>query len=242
MKLHHLLLRPVLPFILVLLHSCSPQELQSILDTAGGSPLSNEEVVAGLKEALQIGADRTVSKAGNENGFWADPRIKIPFPPEATAVKSTLLQIGMTKPVEDFERTLNKAAETAAKEAVPVFVDAIKSLSIQDGFTILRGGENAATDLLRQRTETQLRAKFLPVVKNATSSVALTSYWRPLANAYNTASILTGQQAVDPDLDAYVTDRAMDGLFLLLADEEKKIREDPIARTTELLRRVFGSQ
>ncbi len=235
-------LRPMLPVFLMMLLSCSPQELQSILDAAGSTPLSNEEVVAGLKEALQIGADRTVSKAGADNGFWNDQRIRIPFPQEAIKVKNTLLQIGLVKPVEDFERTLNKAAGNAAKEAVPVFVEAIRGLSIQDGFTILRGGDNAATDLLRQRTETQLRARFMPVVKNATSAVALTSYWEPLASAYNTATILTGQQAVDPDLDAYVTDRALDGLFLLLADEEKKIREDPLARTTELLRRVFGQQ
>lgn len=228
--------------LLITLFSCSPQELQSILDAAGGTPLSNEEVVAGLKEALQVGADRSVSKAGAVNGFWNDPQIRIPFPPEAIKVKNTLLQIGLEKPVEDLERTLNKAAENAAKEAMPVFMEAVRGLSIQDGFTILRGGDNAATDLLRQRTEPQLRARFLPVVKDATSAVALTSYWQPVASAYNTATILTGQQAVDPDLDAYVTDRALDGLFILLAAEEKKIREDPIARTTELLRRVFGQQ
>lgn len=234
------LLRTPLYFLLAAFISCTPQELQSIL--GGSGTLNNEEVVAGLKEALRVGAERGVDKAAAPEGFWKDPRIKIPFPPQAMTVKTTLLKIGMTKPVEDFERTLNKAAETAAREAVPVFVDAITSLSIQDGSTILRGGERAATDLLRQRTQDRLRSKFMPVVQDATAQVALTSYWQPLASAYNTSTIFTGQEAVDPDLDAYVTERALDGLFLLLAEEEKKIREDPMARTTELLRRVFGQQ
>lgn len=232
--------RTPLFFLFAAMISCTPQELQSIL--GGSGPLNNEEVVAGLKEALRIGAERSVDNAAAPEGFWKDPRIKIPFPPEAMTVKTTLLKIGMTKPVEDFERTMNKAAETAAREAVPVFVDAITSLSIQDGFTILRGGDRAATDLLRQRTQDQLRSKFMPVVQDATAQVALTSYWQPLANAYNTSTIFTGQEAVDPDLDAYVTERALDGLFLLLAVEEKKIREDPIARTTALLQRVFAQQ
>ncbi|MDQ3100146.1 MAG: DUF4197 domain-containing protein [Bacteroidota bacterium] len=226
--------------LLSFLISCTPQDLQNVL--GGTGPLSNEEVVAGLREALRVGAQRGVDKASVTEGFWKDPRIKIPFPPEAIKVKNTLLQIGMTQQVEDFERTLNKAAETAAREAVPVFVDAITSLSIQDGFTILRGGDRAATDLLRDRTQDQLRTRFMPVVKDATSAVALTSYWQPLASAYNTSTIFTGQQAVDPDLDAYVTQKALDGLFLLLAEEEKKIREDPIARTTALLKRVFAQQ
>ncbi|HRF82487.1 MAG TPA: DUF4197 domain-containing protein, partial [Flavobacteriales bacterium] len=167
---------------------------------------------------------------------------RIPFPPEAIKVKNTLTDLGIKKPVEDFERTLNKAAEQAAKEAVPVFVDAITSMSIQDGFTLLRGGENAATNFLREKTSDALRAKFTPVVERATQQVALTSYWTPVASAYNTASLLTGGKAVDPDLNAYVTSKAMDGLFLLLADEEKKIRQDPAARATALLQKVFAQQ
>lgn len=204
------------------------------------TPLTNEEVVAGLKQALQVGADRTVSKASAADGFWSDARIRIPFPEEALKVRTTLMDIGMTKPVEDFERTLNKAAETAAKEAVPVFVDAITSMTITDGFDLLRGGENAATTFLRDKTSAALRARFTPIVERATSEVALTSHWQPLANAYNATAILTGGKAVDPDLNGYVTTKAMDGLFVLLAEEEKKIRQDPLARTTDLLRRVFG--
>ena len=234
---------PILLVALVLFTACSPQELQSILNGAGTSTaLSNEEVVAGLKEALRTGAERSVAKASATDGFLGDARIRIPFPPEAIKVKNTLTDLGMRQPVEDFERTLNRAAEQAAKEAVPVFVEAITSMTIQDGFNLLRGGENAATNFLRDRTSASLRARFEPVVAQATNEVALTSYWQPLASAYNTATLFTGGSAIDPDLNAYVTTKAMDGLFLLLAEEERKIRVDPLARTTDLLRKVFAAQ
>lgn len=225
-----------------ILTACSPQELQSILNAGTPAALSNEEVISGLKEALRVSTERSVDKAGATNGFWNNNLIRIPFPPEAIAVKNTLTDLGINKPVEDFERTLNQAAELAAKEAVPVFVDAITSMTIQDGFTLLRGGENAATNYLREKTSATLRAKFTPVVEKATSQVALTSYWQPVATAYNTATIFTGGKAVQPDLNAYVTDRAMDGLFILLAQEEKTIRQDPVARTTALLQKVFAAQ
>jgi len=223
--------------------SCSPQEIQSVLGSMpGNTPLSNDEVIAGLKEALRVGTERSVASAGATNGFLNNALIRVPFPPEAIEVRNTLMDLGIKKPVEDFEKTLNLAAEQAAKEAVPVFVEAITNMTIQDGFTILRGGENAATNFLREKTSAALRARFTPVVERATAQVALTNYWRPVANAYNTASLLTGGKAVEPDLNAYVTTKAMDGLFLLLAQEEKKIRLDPVARTTELLRRVFAQQ
>ncbi|MCB0791838.1 MAG: DUF4197 domain-containing protein [Flavobacteriales bacterium] len=233
----------------LLLSSCSSsQDLQGILNTAGqvlnsgasGNGLSNDDVVAGLKQALEVGTRRAVDQGGAEDGFWNNAAIRIPFPPEAIKVKNTLTDLGIKKPVEDFEHTLNNAAETAVLEAVPIFVDAITGMSIQDGSNILNGGEHAATEFLRQRTTEALVAKFGPTVREATRKVALTSYWTPVANAYNTATLLTGGGTVDPDLDAYVTNKAIDGLFTLLADEERKIREDPLARTTELLQRVFG--
>lgn len=236
-------LRTVVLLSVVSLSACSPQELQTILNSTGGAPaLSNEEVIAGLKEALRVGTERSVDKASAASGFWNDMRIRIPFPAEAMKVRTTLLDLGMNRPVEDFERTLNSAAELASKEAVAVFVDAITGMSVQDGFTILRGGERAATDLLRDRTQAALRQRFAPIVSKATERVALTNAWRPLASAYNTATLLTGGKAVDPDLNAYVTEKAIDGLFVLLADEEKKIRQDPVARTTALLQKVFAAQ
>lgn len=226
----------------LLLAACSPQELQSILSAGTPTALSNEEVIAGLKEALRVGTERSVASAGAMDGFWNNSLIRIPFPEEAVKVRNTLVDLGITKPVEDFERTMNQAAELASREAVPVFVDAITGMSIQDGFTILRGGDNAATNYLRERTSTTLRERFTPVVERATSEVALTSYWQPVASAYNTAALLTGGRAVQPDLNAYVTERAMDGLFTLLAQEEQKIRKDPAARATALLQKVFAQQ
>ena len=224
------------------LSACSPQDLQNILAAGGPAALSNEEVIAGLKEALRVGTDRAVSITSASDGFWGNQLIRIPFPDEAIKVKNTLTSLGMAQPINDFERALNRAAEGAAKEAMPVFADAVTSMTIQDGFTILRGGENAATDFLRDRTSAALRERFKPVVEKATRATQLTSYWQPLASAYNAATLLTGGSTVNPDLDAYVTDKALNGLFAMLALEEKRIRVDPVARTTELLRKVFTAQ
>jgi hypothetical protein len=223
------------------LAACDPHQMGTILGPANPG-LSNDEVIAGLKEALNNGARMAADRAGATDGFWANTAIRIPFPSEAIAVRNTLLDLGIRQPVEEFERTLNRAAETAAKEAVPVFVDAITGMSVQDGFAILRGGPHAATDFLRQRTTEALHLRFRPVVERATSAVSLTSAWRPVASAYNTATLLTGGRAVEPDLDGYVTERALEGLFTLVAQEEERIRRDPMARTSDLLRKVFAAQ
>lgn len=229
--------------------SCSAQFPKTLKDAAnrvnGGERsggLTNADVVAGLKEALTKGAQHSVDLASVTDGFWKNDRLRIPFPPEAIKVKNTLNDLGMNAQVEKFELTMNRAAEQATKEAVPVFVNAIKGMTVSDGFAILKGGDHAATNFLKEKTTAELMAKFRPIVENATKQVALTSYWTPLAGAYNKASMFTGGQAVDPDLDAYVTQKAIDGLFVLVADEEQKIRKDPMARTTDLLRRVFGAQ
>lgn len=221
------------------------QTMKGVADqmAGGGTPaLTNEDVIAGLKEALVKGAEHSVEVASVTDGFWKSERLRIPFPEEAIKVKNTLNDIGLGSQVEKFELTMNRAAETAAKEAVPVFVNAIKDMTVADGFAILRGGDHAATDFLKDKTTAELTNKFRPIVEKATQQVALTSYWTPLTNAYNTATLLTGGQVVDPDLDAYVTQKAIDGLFVLVADEEQKIRKDPLARTTNLLRRVFAAQ
>jgi hypothetical protein len=241
-----MMMKPLLLLALpLLLFSCTEQQVLGTMDAmknAGTVPLSNGEVVSGLKEALRLGTERSVTLSSALDGFNKNAAIRIPFPQEAIKVKNTLMDIGLKKPVEDFELTLNRAAEEAAKEAVPVFVDAITSMSIADGFAILKGGENAATNYLKEKTTTALLAKFRPKVEAATQKVALTNYWKPMADAYNMATILTGGKAIEPDLNGYVTQKAADGLFLLLANEEKKIRQDPLARTTDLLRRVFAQQ
>lgn len=228
---------------------CSSTQFARTMETASGvlgeggsAGLTNEEVIAGLKQALTKGAEHSVDVASATDGFWKDARLRIPFPEEAIKVRNTLLDIGMSAQVEQFERTMNHAAENAAKEAVPIFVNAIKGMTVADGFAILKGDEHAATDFLKERTTQELTGKFRPIVERATQEVALTSYWQPLTSAYNTATLFTGGQTVDPDLDAYVTQRAIDGLFVLVAEQEQRIREDPLARTTDLLRRVFGAQ
>lgn len=199
--------------------------------------LTNAEVIRGLKEALTIGAKKAATSASKLNGFYGNPLIKIPFPPEANKVKNAAMKMGMDAQVKKFVKTLNRAAEEAAKEAAPIFVDAIKGLTIQDGFNILNGPDDAATKYLKRKTTPRLKQKFRPVVKRAIDKVQVTKYWNPIATNYNRMPFVT---KVNPDLDAYVTDRAIKGLFTLIAKEEKKIRKDPAARVTELLRRVFG--
>jgi hypothetical protein len=203
--------------------------------------LSNEEVISGLKEALQLGIEKAVNKSSLVDGFLGNPQIRLPFPPDAIKVKEKALQLGLNTEVEKFETTLNRAAEEAVKEALPIFKDAILQLSVQDGFKILNGGQGAATNFLKQQTQTALYNAFLPKVKAATSKVGLTAYWNPLITKYNTAAKLTGGQQLNPDLDAYITQRAIEGLFVLVAQEEDQIRANPAARISDLLAKVFGS-
>lgn len=203
--------------------------------------LSNEEVISGLKEALQLGIEKAVNKSSLIDGFLGNPQIRLPFPPDAIKVKEKALQLGLTAEVEKFETTLNRAAEEAVKEALPIFKEAILQLSVQDGFKILNGGQGAATTFLKQQTQNALYNAFLPKVKAATSKVGLTAYWNPLITKYNTAAKLTGGQQLNPDLDAYITQRAIEGLFVLVAQEEDQIRANPAARVSDLLAKVFGS-
>ncbi len=205
----------------------------------GEKPLTNDEVVQGLKEALSIGSQHAADSVAKPNGFYKNPALKIPFPPEAKDIKAKLIKLGMQKQVDKFELTLNQAAEEAAKEAAPIFLDAIKNMSVADGFQILRGADTAATHYLKDSTSKALHGKFKPVVIKATKKVELTKYWNPLATKYNK---IPGVKKQNPDLDEYVTQRAMAALFQLVAAEELKIRKDPLARVTDLLKKVFGSE
>jgi hypothetical protein len=236
--------------IILLSLSCESQKNKTILNkesigkkvkiiTKGGAgtELTNEEVIRGLKEALAVGTNNSSSLAGKLDGFYKNPRLFIPWPEEAATMRDRLVMLGYQKKVEEFEMSLNRAAEEAANHAAPVFVDAIKQMSLQDGFAILRGADTAATNYLRKTTFAPLKEKFLPVVKEAIEKVKVTSYWNPLVTAYNK---LPGVKKQNPDLDDYVTVRAINGLMLLIADEEIKIRKDPAARVTDLLKKVFG--
>lgn len=215
------------------------------MSTTGGSPaagLTNDEVISGLKEALTVGIKNGAEKASVTDGFLKNDLIKLPFPPDVIRVKEKLegTSIGKAK-VEEFEVGINRAAELASKEAAPIFINAIKEMSIGDGFTILKGPDNAATNYLKEKTTAELTAKFSPIVQTAIDQVNVMSMWGKVTTAYNATTFLTGKDEVDTDLKKYITDRAISGLFTLVAKEELKIRENPAARVTDILSKVFGS-
>ena len=213
-----------------------------VIDSGESTPaLTNDEVISGLKEALNIGIKNSVDLTSVQDGFLGNAEIRLPFPEDAIKVKEKALSWGLDNQVEKFETNLNRAAEEATKEALPIFKDAILGMSISDGFSILNGGEGAATRFLKDRTTAQLVTAFSPKVEAAISKVKLTDYWEPIINKYNGAMTLTGGEKINPDLNEYVTERAITGLFLMVEKEENKIRQDPIARVTSLLQKVFGS-
>lgn len=214
------------------------QAIGDVNDALGSdTPLTTAEVAEGLKEALIKGISSGSDLASQVDGYFRNPSIKIPFPPEVKKVEDKLRQIGLGSEVDKFVMTLNRGAEDAAKEAKPIFISAIKSMTIQDAWAILNGGDNAATEYLKRTTSGQLREKFSPVIANSLNKVNATKYYGDIVNTYNRIPLV---EKVNPDLTGYATTKAMDGLFLLIADEEKKIREDPLARTSELLKKVFG--
>jgi hypothetical protein len=215
----------------------------STLPTSASTPaLSNQEVIEGLKEALKVGTTNAVAFTSKTDGFLQNPKIRIPFPPEAEKVRIWAMNNGMRSQVEKFEMNLNRTAEKAAAEATTIFVDAIMNMSIQDGFTILKGDSVAATTFLRKNTETSLKQKFSPIIDQKIDEVKLTSYWEPITKAYNTAMTFTGGEKVNTDLKAYVLQKSLDGLFVYVASEESKIRKDPAARVSAILVKVFGQQ
>ena len=209
--------------------------------SSDSNKLTNQEVVAGLKEALIIGIKNAVDVTSVTDGFLANNEIKLPFPESANMMKEKAIEWGLEGQVDKIVTTLNRAAEDAAKEATPIFIEAIKNMSVQDGFAILRGGKGAATDFLRKNTTNELVVVFAPKVQHSIEKVKLTEYWNPVSTRYNQAMTFTGGQKVDTDLNRYVTERAIDGLFTMVEKEENKIREDPAARVTDLLSKVFGS-
>ena len=204
--------------------------------------LSNEEIVSGLKEALSVGARNAGSTSSKLDGFYKNTELFIPFPDEAIKVKNKLKDVGFENKINEFEMSLNRAAEKACEQAAPIFVEAVKNMSIQDAMGILKGGDTAATAFLRKTTSAPLKEKFKPVVKDAIEKVQVTKYWEPLITKYNQLTLLTGGEKVNPDLNEYVTQRAISGVFKLVASEEKKIRKDPVARVTDILKKVFGSK
>ncbi|HVZ26164.1 MAG TPA: DUF4197 domain-containing protein [Sediminibacterium sp.] len=200
--------------------------------------LSNDDIVAGLKAALVQGSQNGADLLSKTDGFFANAAVKILMPPEAVKVENTLRKLGFGKQVDEAILSMNRAAEDACKQAAPIFGNAIKQMSFQDALGILKGSDTAATAYLRNKTQADLGQAFKPVIENSLQKVNATKYWNTLFSTYNKFSL----QKVNPDLSGYVTERALGGIFYEVAQEEEKIRKDPLARTSDILKKVFGAK
>lgn len=198
--------------------------------------LSPAEIAEGLKEALQVGIERGTAQLAQANGYLGNASIKILLPAEAQNAEKKLRALGFGKPVDDAIVSMNRAAEDAARSATPIFVNAIKNMSITDGLNILNGGDMAATRYLQEKTTANLTNAFKPAIDEALKKVDATQHWNTLFTHYNKFTT----NKVNPDLVGYVTEKALAGLFLQLAVEEQKIRKDPAAQSTQLLKKVFS--
>ena len=205
----------------------------------GSTALTNADIIAGLKEALNVGSNNAGNLASKVDAYYKNPALFIPFPPEAKKIQETLVNIGQKKLVDDFTLTVNRAAEDAAKEAAPIFINAVKAMSINDGLSILNGSNDAATKYLKANTQAELLKKFKPIIENSLSKVNATKYWETIITTYNKVPLVT---KMNPDLAGYTTQKAIDGLFILVANEELKIRQDPAARVSDILKKVFGKR
>lgn len=212
--------------------------LNKVTKSTQGSNLSNDDIVSGLKEALRVGTDSSTKKLSKMDGFFKDAAVKILMPEEAKKVERTLRNFGMGSLVDKAILSMNRAAEDAASGVSTIFWDAIRQMSITDGLKILRGGDYAATDYLKSMTTKQLTEKFRPVIETSLAKTEATKYWKDLFTAYNRFS----KDPVNTDLTAYVTERALAGLFLQIGQQEQKIRKDPAAQVTDILKKVFGSK
>jgi hypothetical protein len=200
--------------------------------------ISNKEAVAALKAALDKGAQQAVSSLGRTDGFFANPRVKIPLPESLQKTEGWMRRLGMGRYADELVLTMNRAAEAAVPEARTLLVGAVKKMTVEDAKGILTGGDTSGTAYFRRATEAQLRAKFLPIVSRATARVKLAEKYNEYADVGVRFGLLSKQ---DANLDAYVTQKALDGLFVVIADEEKQIRQDPIGSASSLIRKVFGA-
>jgi hypothetical protein len=201
--------------------------------------LSIAEIDAGLREALTVGTNLVANQLGQTNGYYGDPKIRIPLPQTYRTLQTNLAKVGASKPLDDLELRMNRAAESAVPEAQVLVLGAIRNMTITDALNILNGGDTAATDYLRSKTEPQLRAAFTPYAREALSKSGAFMAMENVASQYGAGGITSSLQA---DLTAHAVDYGLDGIFLYVAEEEKKIRENPLARSTDLLRRVFGNR
>ena len=205
---------------------------------AGVADLSNADAVSGLKQALTDGSAAAVKMRGQDNGYFGNAKVKIPLPPNMQKIESGLRMMGMKKQADELVLSMNRAAEAAAPEAKQLLVDAVKKMSVQDAKAILTGGDTAATDYFRRTTQDQLTQRFLPIVKKSTDRVGLAQQYNSLAGQGASLGLVKKDDAT---IETYVTRKALDGLYLMIAEQEKAFRQNPVGATSDIVKKVFGA-
>jgi len=226
--------------LLCVAFTISSCETLSNLPGAANLPVTETEAAQGIREALDQGVSRGIALLNKENGFFGSETYKLLLPPEAQRVETTLRQLGMSAMVDKAILQINRAAEDAVGSASPIFVDAIKQLTIADALNIIRGSDTAATHYFKQKTTDKLIAAFSPIIKSSLEKFSATKYYGDVINAYN--RFPTTINKINPDLPSYVVGRTVDALFDQIGKEEAAIRTNPAERTTQILKRVFGSR
>ena len=210
---------------------------KGLITKVKGAGFSQEEAAKAIKESLIKGTNSGTETVSKTDGYFKSPEIKIPFPEDAKKVEQKLRTIGAGKKVDEVILSINRAAEMAAIEAKPIFITAIKQLTVRDAINIVRGEDDAATKYLDRTTNAILYEKFKPIIVSALEKTNATKHWKTVITTYNKIPLI---KKANPDLEDYVTKKAIYGLFIMIAREEKRIRKDPLARTTDLLKKVFG--
>lgn len=240
-KKSHIMKRHILVLGIIIFNLTSCAELQGVVDQLpqSGSVLSNADMAEGLRQALNMGIDKQVSKLTQKDGFFKNDLVKILLPEELQKVDKGLRDIGLGNLADEGLKVLNRAAEDAVNEATPIFVNAVKDITFDDAKNILMGNDNAATLYLTSKTQTQLYNKFKPIINNSFNKVGADQIWENLINKYNAIPFTNN---VNPDLTDYVTREALKGVYTMIGVEEKEIRNKASSRTTDLLRKVFALQ
>ena len=210
----------------------------SLPAAAGIADISNADAASGLRQALTDGTAAAIQLLGKENGYFANPKVKIPLPPALKQVESGLRMMGMKKKADELVLSMNRAAEAAAPEAKQLLVDAVKKMSAQDAKSILTGGDTAATEYFKRTTSAQLTQRFLPIVKKATDRVGLAQQYNNLAGQGASLGLIKKE---DASIENYVTQKALDGLYLMIAEQEKSFRQNPVGAASSIVKKVFGA-
>jgi hypothetical protein len=234
----------MLIFLIFTAQACSSVSLDNVMDKIdqigliqAEEGLSNNKIISGLKEALAKATTHAVNTASTGRGYLRNPEIKIPLPEKLEMVANTLRKVGFQKNVDEFIRSMNEAAKKAAPKAAPIFLGAIKEMNFADAKKILEGGDTEATDYFKAKTLSQLYNEAKPIISESMNKVGVTQKYKQIMSKYNSIPLIEKQSV---DIDDYVANKALDGLFILMGKEEKKIRTDPAAQTTKLLKEVFG--